>query len=157
MSDEPSRRTSVLPVFIALAILVVFLVVFAIEFLDLSKSSSGVEEADLTADTYMDIVTPLLENADASRGEALVTQYGCSSCHAGNNAGRLAPAHAEVANVAAERRPPLTAAAYVYESIIYPGAFVVEGYTNNMPRIYVDQIPDADLGDIIAYLISTDH
>lgn len=157
MSDESSRRTSVLPVFIALAILVVFLVVFAIEFLDLSKSSGGVEEADLTVDTYMDIVTHLLENADASRGETLVTQYGCSACHAGNNAGRLAPAHSEVASVASERRPPLTAAAYVYESIIYPGAFVVEGYTNNMPRIYADQIPDADLGDIIAYLISTDH
>ncbi|MEQ8677489.1 MAG: cytochrome c [Aggregatilineales bacterium] len=155
MTDETTRRTSVLPVFIALAILAVFLVVFALEFFDLSKSSGGVEEDQLTVETYMDIVAPLLENADATRGETLLTTYGCSACHAGNGAGRLAPSHTELASVVAIRRPPLTAAAYVYESIIYPGAFIVEGYPNNMPRIYEDQIPEDELGDIIAYLIAT--
>jgi hypothetical protein len=59
-----------------------------------------------------------------------------------------------VALLAAERRPSLTAAAYVYESIIYPGAFIVDDYYNNMPRIYHDQIPDDELGDIIAYLLT---
>ena len=155
MTDETTRRTSVLPVFIALAILAVFLVVFAIEFIDLSKSSGGVDNEQLTAETYMDIITPLLEDADANRAEALLTTYGCFACHAGNGAGRLAPSHLDLAVIAAERRPPLTAAAYVYESIIYPGAFVVDGYPNNMPRIYEDQIPEDELGDIITYLIAT--
>ncbi|GEM_PF-428196 len=157
MTEQPesksTRRISMLPIYIALALLGVFVVIFLVEFLDLSKSSGGTQAEALTAETYMDVVTSLLSNANSENGEVLLQQYGCNACHAGQNAGRLAPAHSEVAQVAAVRRPPLTAAAYVYESIIYPGAFIVEGYERNMPRIYADQIPDDELGDIIAYLL----
>ncbi|MBC7871560.1 MAG: cytochrome c [Chitinophagaceae bacterium] len=157
MTEQPdlnaTRRTSLLPIYIALALLGVFVVIFVAEFLDLSKSSGGVEAEVRTAETYMDVVTPLLTNANPENGEVLLQQYGCNACHAGQNAGRLAPAHSDVAQVAAIRRPPLTAAAYIYESIIYPGAFIVDGYERNMPRIYAEQIPDDDLGDIIAYLL----
>ncbi len=157
MTEQPepksTRRTSLLPIYIALALLGVFVVIFLVEFLDLSKSSGGTQAEALTAETYVDVVASLLSNANSQNGEVLLQQYGCNACHAGQNAGRLAPAHSEVAQVAAVRRPPLTAAAYVYESIIYPGAFIVEGYERNMPRIYADQIPDDELGDIIAYLL----
>ncbi|MBC8099359.1 MAG: hypothetical protein H7Y11_07945, partial [Armatimonadetes bacterium] len=53
----------------------------------------------------------------------------------------------------ATRRPPLTAEAYLYESILYPTAYEVEGYTGQMPRTY-GELSDRDLGDIIAYLLT---
>lgn len=156
MSEAQTRRPSMVPVIIVSIILVAFVIFFVVEFLILSESSSGVAEDELTADTYMDIVTPLLASADPARGEELILQYGCTACHGGENAGRLAPDWSSLREVAADRRSPLTAAAYVYESIIHPGAYTVEGYVNNMPRLYDEQISEADLGDIIAYLISED-
>lgn len=149
------KRPSALPIYIAVGILLVFSAFFIIEFVQLSsEETQGATDQDLTAETYMDIVEPLLATGDPENGRELVELWGCNACHAGVNAGRLAPAHAEVAEVAAKRRPPLTAAAYVYESIVYPGAFVVEGFQNNMPRIYEQQMPAEELGDIIAYLLT---
>jgi cytochrome c len=156
MSTETTKKkTSPLPIYIAGAILIVFALIFGWEFIQLSRATGG--EGDLTAQTYMDEVEPLLAGADPVHGAALVEQYGCNACHAGENAGRLAPGHAEVAERATERRPPLSAGGYIYESIIYPGAYIVEGYMNNMPRIYDDEIPADDLGDIIAYLLLTEE
>ncbi len=154
MSENLPRQPSALPVYVALFILLAFVIVFLIEFAQLTHGSGGTEDELLTEDTYIQIVMRLLENADPDNGEQLVLQYGCTTCHAGVNAGRLAPAFTLLPDIMGDRRPPLTAAAYVYESIIYPGAYTVEGYVNNMPRIYEEQIADDDLGDIIAYLTS---
>lgn len=154
MLEQPTGRTSAWPVYIALGLLGLFGIIFLIEFANMSRGDGGA--ATLTADTYMEIVTPLLIDADPANGPALVQQHGCTACHGGNNAGRLAPGYEGLAERASERRPPLTGAAYVYESIIYPGAYTVEGYQNNMPRLYESQIPHDELGDIIAYLLSGD-
>lgn len=154
MSDEtPARQTSKLPVIIALSIFVLITGLFAYELVISSAENGGIADESLTVDTYVSEVNALLLDADPVRGEALVEAKGCNACHAGPNAGRLAPPHAEVARVAAERRPPLTAGAYIYESILFPGALVVESYQNNMPRVYGDQLTEAELGDIIAYLL----
>lgn len=154
-SPEPSSRTSAWPVYVALGIFALFAVIFLIEFIGLSRQAGGTEDAALTADTYLNVVIPLLANADPARGPDLLQKHGCSACHAGQNAGYLAPGHAGLYALAAERRPPLTAAAYVYESIVYPGAYIVEGYDQvNMPRIYEQQISPDELGDIIAYLLT---
>jgi hypothetical protein len=151
-TESNRRRTPNAAVIIALTLLIVFGAIFAYMLVALSDNEHGADE--LTQDTYMDIVAPLLINADAERGKAAVELRGCNVCHAGRNAGHLAPSHEDLWKLAAERRPSLTAAAYVYESIIYPGAFIVDDYYNNMPRIYHDQIPDDELGDIIAYLLT---
>lgn len=151
-SKEPKRKPSALPIYLALGFLLVFGFVFIIEFLDLSDVSGGIPDDDLTADSYMDQVTPLLVDADPVRGAELATLYGCNGCH-GDDSQVYAPRHSALSEVIADRRPPLQPAAYIYESILYPGAFVVEGYQNNMPRIYAGQIPPEDLGDIIAYLL----
>ena len=60
-----------------------------------------------------------------------------------------------VADRAATRRPPLTAAQYLYESIISPGAYLVEGYANAMPANFAGRLTQAEIGRIIAYLLST--
>jgi hypothetical protein len=153
-SKPQNRRTKLWPVYIALAVLIVFAAVFAVELVQLSRDDRGVEEGELTEQTYMDTVNRLLRNADPARGPDLVQEHGCNACHGGSNADRLAPGFADLWEVADERHPPLTGPAYVYESIVYPGAYIVEGYPSNMPRIYAERIPDDELGHIIAYLIA---
>lgn len=142
------------PVLVVVGILIVFGGIFVYELVQLSESESGVAEEDLTAETYMDVVEPLLAAADPALGADLLDEHGCLACHGGRNAGRLAPGFADLPDVAAERHPPLPAAAYIYEAIIYPGAHTVEDYPNNMPRNYDAQIPDDELGHIIAYLVA---
>jgi len=142
-----------LPIYFAGGILTISVILFAVLFLLLSDNPTGISDEDLTSDTYMDIVESLLINADAARGEILVESYGCNVCHS-DESNIPAPKHSDVVSVAAERRPPLTAAAYIYESIVYPGAYVVDEYNDIMARTYGDEIPDADLGDIIAYLLA---
>ena len=154
IESQGAKQPSALPVYVALAILLVFSVVFVYELIRLGGNRNGVSEERLSAETYMDIVGPLLEGAPSDRGAELLQARGCEACHEGENAGRLAPDHSLLAVIAAERRPPLTAAAYIYESIVYPGAFHVEGFPDNMPRIYKDQLTDEELGGIIAYLLA---
>lgn len=119
-----------------------------------SEDSSPVEST-LTADTYASEVSELLAKGDAEAGEGLITRYGCVACHAGAGAeNKLAPPFEGVGTRAETRRPPLSAEAYIYESIVHPTAFELEGYSGNMPVIYDNLIPDEDLGSIIAYLLT---
>lgn len=149
MQDEQPTISKV-PLLIAGGVFLVILGVFMYEFVTLSskESSDFVHDEDITADSYMEIVAPLLVNADAGRGAEAMVRYGCTACH-GNN---LAPAIDLIIENASQRRAPMTASAYIYESIVYPGAYTVEGFQNNMPRIYGETVSESDLGDIIAYL-----
>ncbi|MFW5748959.1 MAG: c-type cytochrome, partial [Chloroflexota bacterium] len=146
--DDEAGGVSALPIVIAIVVLVVFSVIFLLEFLDLSQGTGGLTEEQITADSYMDVVEPLLVGADPEEGALHMVTYGCTTCH-GNN---LAPDFETTIANAAQRRPPMRAEAYIYEAIIHPGAHVVEPYQNNMPRVYDDTVSDDDLGDMIAYL-----
>src|SRR5687768_9594454 len=105
-------------VYVTVGIVVIFSVLFLIELIR-TFQPSPLTESTLTSETYMTEVSALLENADASRGEAVITKYECHTCHI-TGAGQIAPAFTGLSEHAATRRPPLTAAAYLYESIINP-------------------------------------
>jgi hypothetical protein len=69
----------------------------------------------------------------------------------------MAPAFVGIAERAATRRPPLTAAAYIYESITNPSAFIAPGqYNAAMPENFRERLSDRELGDIIAFLLTPD-
>jgi mono/diheme cytochrome c family protein len=145
------------PVFVALVMLLVFTVIFLVEF----AASTGAElerptPAALDAAAYLDEVLPLLAEADPERGAALVEKYNCIACHRMGAVNDIAPPFAGLAGRAALRRPPLRPEAYVYESITHPTAYVVEGFSPAMPQNYPDLLTGRDLGDIIAYLLSPD-
>jgi mono/diheme cytochrome c family protein len=157
MTMKTPRKTSPLPAVIAMGVLIVLAIVFVSELGTVSGGGDDAlpAESTLTADTYASEVAALLETGDAAVGEALVTRYGCVSCHTGAGAeNKLAPAFEGVGMRAETRRPPLTAAAYIYESIVHPTAFELEGFSGSMPVIYDSLIPDEDLGSIIAYLLT---
>jgi hypothetical protein len=52
--------------------------------------------------------------------------------------------------------PGLSAAGYLYESIINPSAHIVPGYVNSMPQDFATRMPEDDLADILAYLLTAD-
>jgi cytochrome c551/c552 len=145
------------PVYVALALLLLVTAAFAAAFVMTTKSEIAQAEAtpQLAADSYGDRVTALLEGANAENGAALVEQYGCIVCHrlAGE---RIAPPFAGLSERAATRRPPLTAAAYIYQAITDPAAYMVAGYQPAMPQNYPERLSERELGDIIAYLLRPD-
>lgn len=152
---KPARsRGSNWTVLIVLTLFIVVAFFFALEFITASQEGSEGALETLTADSYVEEVNALLavEGADPVLGEELATSLGCKSCHA-NPFTQLAPHFTGIATRAEGRRPPLTAAAYLYESILYPGAYLVPGYNNVMPQTYGD-LSDQELGAIIAYLLT---
>jgi hypothetical protein len=135
----------------------VVVLVFVFELVHMGTANDSQHPAAaLTGDTYKDRVSVLLQGADPYRGGRLIDQYECWTCHRAGAVNHVAPSYEGIAGRAAARRPPLTAAAYLYESIVYPMAYVVEGYSGAMPQDYGKRLSDRELGDIIAYLLTPD-
>ncbi len=59
----------------------------------------------------------------------------CEVCHRIGQPGTRAPDLAGVGARAAKRKPGMSAKAYLIESLLDPGAYVVEGYPNIMPKV----------------------
>jgi hypothetical protein len=47
----------------------------------------------------------------------------------------------------------MPADAYIYESIVFPGAFVVQGYNDVMPHDFGARMTEQELADVLAYLL----
>lgn len=92
-------------------------------------------------------VAELLPVADLSLAPQLLVDKACMACH---NLANIAPSLDLATALAASRRPPLSAATYLYESIVYPNAFVVEGYNPTMP---LTELTDEELASLIAHLL----
>ncbi len=149
-----SWRTLGLPVYLVIGFLIIFAAIFVYAFTNLQPTETT--SAPITADSYQDRVAALLANAQPADAEAVVEKYGCGACHRVGAANGIAPSWVGIAERAATRRPPLTAAEYIYESITDPGAYVVDGYPDVMPKDFAQRMSDQELGDIIAYLLTPD-
>src|SRR2546428_11365531 len=80
----------------------------------------------------------------------------CEGCHKIGEKGTRAPDLAGVGARAAKRKPGQSAKQYLIESLLDPGAYLVEGYPNIMPR--VDKPPiglnRSELWAVLAFLES---
>ncbi len=157
MTSPSTSSTARWPVYLVIGLFILVTLIFIVALALTTETELVVSPtaiAELTADTYMDKVTILLQDSDASRGAALVEQFGCTACHREGAVNKIAPSYEGVVARAATRRPPLTAAAYIYESITNPTAYVVSGFNPAMPQNFAQQLSDRQLGDIIAYLLT---
>ena len=95
---------------------------------------------------------------------AAMTETGCNSCHVTPglpevDAAMLGPDQTYMGDVAATRREGYTAEEYIRESIVDPGAFVVEECPLGqclevMPVNYGDLFSEEELNAVVAYLLS---
>ena len=90
-----------------------------------------------------------------ARGRQLYRSLGCANCHEPNLFGqRLGPPLDHIGTIAGTRRPGLSAEEYIRQSILDPGAFVVPGYQDSMPRDLGRDLSPTDLDALVAYLLS---
>jgi cytochrome c oxidase subunit 2 len=92
------------------------------------------------------------------RGEMWATQNGCLSCHSLDGSRLVGPSWLNVCGsqeALADGSSVTVDEAYLYESIVNPGAKVVQGYPDGvMPATYGADLSDAQIDDIIAYICS---
>jgi cytochrome c len=98
-----------------------------------------------------------LPAGDATAGQ-LVFQGagGCSACHAlqAGVAG-VGPSQSGLSQRAPTRKEGYSAEAYVYESIVNPNAYVVDGFSQNiMPPSFKQTLSAQQLADVIAFLLT---
>lgn len=104
------------------------------------------EAADEAGDT-LGVVT-----GDPEAGATVFAEQGCSGCHSldAAAAAMTGPSLHNIGTVA-EDRTDQSAAEYIRESIVDPGAYVVEGHDNVMPPY---ELPDDQLDNLVAYLLT---
>ena len=92
-----------------------------------------------------------------ARGRQVYRASGCASCHEGSlfNLFRpVGPPLTEIGLVGANRIPGVTAEAYIRQSMTDPGAYLVPGYPDSMPRDLARDMSPEDLAALVAYLAS---
>ena len=90
-----------------------------------------------------------------ARGRQVYQALRCSSCHEPNLFGqRVGSPLDHIGTIAATRRPGMSAEDYVRESVLDPGAYVVPGYQDSMPRGLGRDLSPTDLDALVAYLAS---
>ena len=146
-----------LPVIAASVILVLIAIPFLYELLTFDpRHQEPAIDLPQTNEELEAEATSLLEQGDAANGDALIEKHGCYACHRIGVQNGIAPPFVGIAETAAERHPPLTAPAYILESILYPMAHVVENFDPAMPQNYAEVLTQQELADLLAYLTSPD-
>jgi len=92
-----------------------------------------------------------------ARGRQVQRELGCATCHEPGLANLFRPVGPpldHIGTVAGTRRPGMSAEEYVRQSIVDPGAYLVPGYPDSMPRGAADRLSKEDLDALVAYLLS---
>jgi len=153
MEKTDAKRGSGLTIAIAITVLLLLMIggIFLLEVFSFSQEptteTETVEEIEARA-------AALLAQGDATRGETLIETYQCAACHVIGAQNNIAPAFDGLADRAGEQKPPLSAAAYIYESIVSPSAYIVDGYQNSMAQNFKERVSEQELADLMAYLLT---
>jgi mono/diheme cytochrome c family protein len=111
------------------------------------------------------IATPnqslLSASANASNGKQLFNTFqpaagmACATCHRVDSEERLVgPGLLNVGKRAQTRIPGMSAIEYLHQSIVRPSAYIVEGYSDLMPKNWGQVFSKAQIDDLIAYLLT---
>ena len=113
-------------------------------------------------DDYGERFDILATYGNALRGEELYNtfqpeaNFACSTCHHANSEDQLiGPGLLNVAERALSRVEGQTVGYYLYESIVHPDNFVVDGFSDAlMPENWTEIYTTTEIFDIIAYLLT---
>jgi mono/diheme cytochrome c family protein len=128
-----------------------------------STAGEGLEPGPVSEPVGVDITIELPEG-DPQVGEALAAARGCTACHIATPVGPGWTASATEPGIGerAELRiaqPDYTGTAedgfqYLFESIVLPNIFVVEGFEPIMPEEYSETLTAKEVADLIAYMLT---
>lgn len=118
-----------------------------------------VEEPDFQAwvKAQAQVVPPVEAGAAAQRGQALAQQFGCTACHSADGSTLVGPTWKSLFGSPRTFQDGTTAQAdenYLRESILDPGAHIVQGFPDVMPKDFKDRLTEEQIGDIIEYIKS---
>ena len=99
-------------------------------------------------------ITDGLPKGDPERGAQLFNTAGCVGCHSQKKGERMVgPSFYNLWDIAATRVPGLSAREYLYQSIVDPNAYIVEGYQAGlMQQNYAALLSPQQMADILAWI-----
>jgi len=100
--------------------------------------------------------TVTCELSDLANAETLAVTNACVGCHSLDPEAKMTgPTWHNVGDTAVTRIEGMSPAAYLYNSIVAPNDYVVEGFPGNvMTPTFGDTLSTQELGDLIAYLLA---
>ena len=113
----------------------------------------------LTIATWSETTNTSVENDPELVGATLFQVKGCASCHTGPDSSSAFPGSPSLTNAndwAGDRRPEMSAADYLAESMRNPSAFISPAFAGGwgpmtgMPDLNLD---DAEIAALVAYLL----
>ena len=153
MTSTNRRSSSRGVVYITIILLLLVIIAFVVAFISATTTSPTDLEQSSVAETSTETIAELMTIGDADRGAELMREYECAVCHI-DGADVIAPSYIGLAERAGERKPAMSAAEYIYESIVNPTAFLVSEYAGAMPTNYADRLTEQELADMVVYLLS---
>ncbi|MGA9532835.1 MAG: cytochrome c oxidase subunit II [Anaerolineales bacterium] len=118
--------------------------------------SEAVVESDADFQAWIEQQTSLPSDP-VEAGRLIFNRYGCVACHTLDDAGATGTVGPELNGIgerAASRVDGMDAQEYLRQSIVEPGAYVVEGFDDGlMPRDFGERMTDAELNAIVNYLL----
>jgi mono/diheme cytochrome c family protein len=88
-----------------------------------------------------------------------VLSGGCQECHSLDGSEQtvgpvIAPTWQGISGRAGDRVPGLSAEEYLRESIVEPAAYIVEGYSDIMPKGFKILLSGEDIDSLVAFLLT---
>ena len=78
----------------------------------------------------------------------------CATCHTLDGAELVGPTFQGISERAGERVPALSTEEYIRQSITDPAKYIVEGYTDTMPKNYSEELNEDDMENLIVFLLN---
>lgn len=97
---------------------------------------------------------PVIDDPVALQGETIFKQN-CATCHSTTpDTIIVGPSLAGIATRAGTRMEGLSSAEYIQLSILRPGEYIVEGFSDLMPTTFGTNLTGEELDSLIAYLLT---
>jgi len=118
------------------------------------EEAKATEAAALPREGDFGKITDGLPKGDPESGARLFNTAGCVGCHSQKKGERMVgPSFYNLWDIAATRVPGMGAREYLYQSIVDPNAYVVEGYQPGlMQQNYAALLSPQQMADILAWI-----
>ena len=120
-----------------------------------AAEAAGVSEYTLGEETFT-IEQTASADGDARAPQELYVSMGCQGCHSLDDPDTIlaGPYQGDLHETAGTRVEGLTAEEYVYQSIVAPNEYIVDGYVAGvMPQTFSEQMSEAEIRGLVDWML----